>query len=99
MKMNQMVFVVLTVVFATMTELSLGASLGGLGVEPRCRCIGTESRRIGKLIESVALFPPTPHCEDTEIIATLKSTGQEICLDTTAPWVKKVIEKILAKRR
>lgn len=48
--------------------LTAGMSLRGLGVEPRCRCIETESRRIGKLIESLELFPPTPHCEDTEIM-------------------------------
>ncbi|KAI4882441.1 hypothetical protein NFI96_025335 [Prochilodus magdalenae] len=78
--------------------LTEGISLRGLGVEPRCRCSGTESRRIGKLIESVELFPPNPHCKETEIIAKLKNTGQEICLDTTAPWVMKVIEKIMANR-
>ncbi|XP_062377070.1 interleukin-8 isoform X1 [Sardina pilchardus] len=90
------------VVFATflaIISMSEGMSLRGLGVEPRCRCIETESRRIGKLIESVELFPPTPHCEDTEIIATLKGTAQEICLDTKAPWVKKVIQKILSNRK
>ncbi|XP_037388835.1 interleukin-8-like [Pygocentrus nattereri] len=70
----------------------------GLGVDPRCRCSGTESKRIGRLIESVELFPPNLHCKETEIIATLKNTGKEICLDTTAPWVKKVIEKIMASR-
>ncbi|XP_007229345.3 interleukin-8 [Astyanax mexicanus] len=89
------VCVSLLTVFFTLAE---GMSLHGLGVEPRCRCSGTESRRIGKLIESIELFPPNPHCKDTEIIATLKSNGQEICLDPKAPWVTKVIEKILAKR-
>ncbi|XP_072528205.1 interleukin-8 [Salminus brasiliensis] len=91
----RVVCVSLLLVIVTLTE---GMSLRGLGVEPRCRCSGTESRRIGKLIESVELFPPNPHCKDTEIIATLKTTGQEICLDPKAPWVTKVIEKILANR-
>ncbi|KAG7458459.1 hypothetical protein MATL_G00220380 [Megalops atlanticus] len=76
-----------------------GMSLRGLGLDLRCRCIETESRKIGKLIESVELFPPSSHCKDTEIIATLKGTGKEICLDTSAPWVKKVIEKILANQK
>ncbi|KAK9980715.1 hypothetical protein ABG768_000304 [Culter alburnus] len=89
------VFVIAAVAFVTITE---GMSLRGLGVDLRCRCIKTESRRIGKLIESVELYPPSPHCKDTEIIATLKETKQEICLDPTAPWVKKVIEKILANK-
>ncbi|XP_064193942.1 interleukin-8 [Anguilla rostrata] len=76
-----------------------GMSVRGIGVDLRCRCIETESRRMAKLIQSVELFPPSAHCKDTEIIATLKGTGQQICLDTTAPWVKKVIEKILANKK
>ncbi|KAM9450134.1 C-X-C motif chemokine 2 [Clarias gariepinus] len=76
--------------------LSLITLTSGVSVEPRCRCSGVESRRIGKMIESVELFPPNPHCTHTEIIATLKSTGQQICLDPKAPWVMKVIEKIMA---
>ncbi|KAA0722482.1 Interleukin-8 [Triplophysa tibetana] len=68
-----------------------------LGVDQRCRCIKTENRRIGKLIESVKIFPPSSHCKDTEIIATLKTSGKVHCLDPAAPWVKKVIEKMIAK--
>ncbi|XP_028832715.1 interleukin-8 [Denticeps clupeoides] len=87
--------IVVLLVFLAITE---GMSLTGLGVDPRCRCIETESRRIGRLIASVELFPPSPHCKDTEVIATLKGTGQEICLDPSASWVKKVIEKILSQK-
>ncbi|KAL2097688.1 hypothetical protein ACEWY4_006895 [Coilia grayii] len=74
-----------------------GMSLRGAGAEPRCRCIATENRRIGKLIARVELFAPSPHCKDTEIIATLKDSGKEICLDPSAPWVKKVIANILSR--
>ncbi|KAL4640635.1 permeability factor 2-like isoform X1 [Arapaima gigas] len=31
--------------------------------------------------------------------ATLKGKGREICLDPNAPWVKNVIEKILANKK
>ncbi|XP_063075295.1 interleukin-8-like [Engraulis encrasicolus] len=74
-------------------------SMRAAGVEPRCRCIATESRRIGKLIARVELYSPTPHCKDTEIIATLKDSGKEICLDPSARWVKKVIANILSRRQ
>lgn len=74
-------------------------SLQGAGMEPRCRCIATESRRIGKLIARVELFSPSPHCKDTEIIATLKESGKEICLDPNAHWVKRVIVNILSRSR
>ncbi|XP_048852376.1 interleukin-8-like [Brienomyrus brachyistius] len=94
-KLAVAVFIVLLAAL-TVTE---GMSMRGLGMELRCRCIQTESQRIGRLIESVEIFPPSQHCKDTEIIATLKGTGQEICLDPNAPWVKRVIERILANRK
>ncbi|CAB1347486.1 unnamed protein product [Coregonus sp. 'balchen'] len=78
----------------TITE---GMSLGDLGSDLRCRCIQMERRRIGKLIDKVEMFPPSSHCKDTEIIATLKGSSKEICLDVSALWVKKVIEQMLAK--
>uniref|UniRef100_A0A3P9NXK6 Permeability factor 2-like n=1 Tax=Poecilia reticulata TaxID=8081 RepID=A0A3P9NXK6_POERE len=73
-------------------------SLRSLGVELHCRCIQTESRPIGRHIEKVELIPANSHCEETEIIATLKKDGQEVCLDPEAPWVKKVIQRIMAKK-
>ncbi|KAL7856374.1 hypothetical protein AOLI_G00199780 [Acnodon oligacanthus] len=83
---------------AVFTLTGVCVNVCGLGVEPRCRCSGTESRRIGKLIKTVELFPPNPHCHETEIIAKLKNSGREICLDTKALWVMKVIEKIMVNR-
>ncbi|KAL0972996.1 hypothetical protein UPYG_G00197470 [Umbra pygmaea] len=82
--------VILFLVFLTTAE---GLSLRGVGVDLRCQCIETESRRIGKLIEKVEIFPPSSHCKDTEIIATLKESQQEICLNGNAPWVQKLIER------
>lgn len=68
----------------------------GMGVELHCRCIKTESKPIGRHIEKVELIPPNSHCEETEIIATLKRTSEKVCLDPEAPWVKKVINKIMS---
>ncbi|XP_049428683.1 interleukin-8 [Epinephelus fuscoguttatus] len=77
----------------------LAVSEGSLGVELHCRCILTESKPIGRHIEKVELIPANSHCDETEIIATLKRTGQEVCLDPEAPWVKKVINRILANKK
>ncbi|XP_016106052.1 interleukin-8-like [Sinocyclocheilus grahami] len=96
--MHCKIFLVSVIVSLGFLTIGEGMSLRGLGVDPRCRCIETESRRIGKQIESVELFPPSSHCKYTEIVATLKISGKEICLDPTAPWVKKVIEKIIANK-
>ncbi|KAM4595701.1 interleukin-8-like [Fundulus diaphanus] len=79
--------------------VSEGMSLRSLGMELHCRCIQTESRPIGRHIEKVELIPANSHCEETEIIATLKKTGQEVCLDPEAPWVKRVIQRIMENRK
>ncbi|KAJ4944391.1 hypothetical protein JOQ06_012935 [Pogonophryne albipinna] len=95
--MSSRVIVTSIVVLLAFLSASEGMSLRSLGVELHCRCIETESKRIGRHIERVELIPANSHCEDTEIIATLKKTGQEVCLDPNAPWVKKVINHIIAK--
>ncbi|XP_005942659.1 permeability factor 2 isoform X1 [Haplochromis burtoni] len=79
--------------------LTLLATCEGMGVELHCRCIQTESKPIGRHIEKVELILPNSHCEETEIIATLKRTGEEVCLNPEAPWVKKVINKIMSSSR
>ncbi|KAJ0033064.1 hypothetical protein NQD34_000171, partial [Periophthalmus magnuspinnatus] len=83
----------------TCSNLMFFCSVKGmsLGVELHCRCIQTESKPIGRHIEKVELIPANSHCEETEIIATLKRTGEEVCLNPEAPWVKRVIEKILSR--
>ncbi|XP_051561240.1 interleukin-8-like [Myxocyprinus asiaticus] len=97
--MNSKIVFVSIIVFLAYLTSGEGMSLRGLGIDPRCRCVETESRRIGKYIESVEIFPPTSHCKDTEIIATLKITKQEICLNPAAEWVIKVIEKMIVKKQ
>ncbi|XP_055794939.1 uncharacterized protein LOC129865886 [Salvelinus fontinalis] len=59
----------------------------------RCKCIKKDGKRIGRLISKIEYYPPSPRCNDLEVIATLKTSGQEICLDVTAPWVRRVLEK------
>ncbi|XP_023274877.1 interleukin-8-like [Seriola lalandi dorsalis] len=93
------VIVIAMMVLLNSLSISEGMSLRSLGVELHCRCIQTESKPIGRHIAKVELIPANSHCEDTEIIATLKKTGQEVCLDPEAPWVKKVIQKIMSNRR
>ncbi|CAI5680251.1 permeability factor 2-like isoform X2 [Oreochromis aureus] len=86
------------IVSSIVVLLALFATCEGMGVELHCRCIKTESKPIGRHIEKVELILPNSHCEETEIIATLKRTGEEVCLNPEAPWVKKVINKIMSSR-
>ncbi|XP_030004237.1 interleukin-8-like isoform X2 [Sphaeramia orbicularis] len=78
----------------------LTASEGrSLGMELHCRCIQTESKPIGRYIEKVELIPANSHCDVTEIIATLKNSGKEVCLNPEARWVQRVIKAILANKK
>ncbi|KAG8515175.1 C-X-C motif chemokine 2 [Galemys pyrenaicus] len=64
--------------------------------ELRCQCLQTVQGIHFKNIQSVKVTPPGPHCDQTEVLATLKN-GQEACLNPAAPMVKKIIEKMLKK--
>ncbi|XP_033891758.3 interleukin-8-like [Acipenser ruthenus] len=93
--MNSKTTVAVVIFCLAVVALSEGMSLKSIGLELRCQCIKKESRFIHpRQIRNVELFPSGPHCKDAEIIATLKS-GDQICLEPTARWVKIVIKKIL----
>ncbi|XP_010771525.1 interleukin-8 [Notothenia coriiceps] len=98
MMSSRVIFTSIVVLLAFLAA-SEGMSLRSLGVELHCRCIETESKRIGRHIKSVQLISANSHCENTEIIATLKKTGQEVCLDPNATWVKKVIIHMMANKK
>ncbi|KAF7213041.1 alveolar macrophage chemotactic factor [Nothobranchius furzeri] len=85
-------------VVLTFLGFSEGRSVRSLGVEPHCRCIETESRRIGPRIAKFELISANSHCERLEIIATLKQSGKEVCLNPEAPWVRKLIENMIPKK-
>ncbi|XP_076003870.1 interleukin-8-like [Genypterus blacodes] len=74
-------------------------SLGAQGVNLRCQCINNQKKPIGRLINQVEVHPANPHCNNMEIIATLKKNGQKVCLDPNVPWVKRVMERNSAVRK
>ncbi|EDL88565.1 chemokine (C-X-C motif) ligand 7, isoform CRA_b [Rattus norvegicus] len=63
-------------------------------IELRCRCTNTLSGIPLNSISRVNVFRPGAHCDNVEVIATLKN-GKEVCLDPTAPMIKKIVKKIL----
>ncbi|XP_036407697.1 C-X-C motif chemokine 19 [Megalops cyprinoides] len=70
-----------------------------MGYTGHCKCLNHEHRLIpARTLRSIEIFPRGPHCKTTEVIATLIS-GQRICLDQRATWVKKVVSFIKEKRR
>nr|AAA73217.1 connective tissue activating peptide III [unidentified cloning vector]AAA73219.1 Col-CTAP-III(Leu21) small fusion protein [unidentified cloning vector]AAA73220.1 Col-CTAP-III(Leu21) small fusion protein [unidentified cloning vector] len=66
-----------------------------LYAELRCLCIKTTSGIHPKNIQSLEVIGKGTHCNQVEVIATLKD-GRKICLDPDAPRIKKIVQKKLA---
>ncbi|XP_054584333.1 growth-regulated protein homolog gamma-like isoform X1 [Eptesicus fuscus] len=64
--------------------------------ELRCQCLQTVQGIHPKNIQSVQVTSPGSHCDQTEVIATLKN-GQKVCLNPASPLVKKILNKMLNK--
>uniref|UniRef100_A0A8C6YYC8 C-X-C motif chemokine n=1 Tax=Nothoprocta perdicaria TaxID=30464 RepID=A0A8C6YYC8_NOTPE len=74
----------------------LGAPLAG---ELRCRCVRTVSEVIPpRRLASVELIPEGPHCAVPEVIAKTKQ-GLMVCLNPSAPWVQRIVTKILNSKK
>ncbi|XP_032652722.2 interleukin-8-like [Chelonoidis abingdonii] len=77
--MNCKLVVAVLALFLTYAAVSEGMSLARMGNELRCQCIELHSKFIPpRSIQEVKLTPSGPHCQNTEIIATLKD-GREVC--------------------
>uniref|UniRef100_G7P5K7 C-X-C motif chemokine n=1 Tax=Macaca fascicularis TaxID=9541 RepID=G7P5K7_MACFA len=66
-----------------------------LYTELRCLCMKTTSGIHPKNIQSLEVIGKGIHCNQVEVIATLKD-GRKICLDPDAPRIKKIVQKKLA---
>ncbi|XP_025898324.1 interleukin-8-like [Nothoprocta perdicaria] len=65
--------------------------------DSKCQCISNLSHFIRpKYIKSIQLIESGPHCNNVEIIATLKG-GREVCLEPAAPWVRLITKAIREK--
>ncbi|XP_056407859.1 interleukin-8-like [Hyla sarda] len=93
--MNILPFLAVCLTFIVLSE---GMSLKRAG-ELRCQCVKLERTPIPlKQILNFEIIPKGPHCKNLEVIATVKTgkeTSQDVCLDPTAPWVKRIIDRIL----
>ncbi|XP_078533585.1 interleukin-8-like [Lissotriton helveticus] len=87
-------FAALLAIWLLCGSLSEGASLQRSPTELRCQCVKTESGFISpKQIEKVEITPSGPHCPNVEVIMVLHS-GQKVCVDPEAAWVKKIMDWI-----
>lgn len=88
--------VVVLLSFLTIAE---GIGLGEQGMNLHCQCISKERKPIGRHIEKLEVIPANSHCDEVEIIATLKGNGLLVCLDPNVPWVKRVLDRALAGKK
>ncbi|XP_059524196.1 C-X-C motif chemokine 9 [Myotis daubentonii] len=92
------VSLLLGIIFLTLIEVQ-GVPIMKKG---RCFCINTNQGMIHlKSLKDLKQFSPSPSCEKTEIIATMKN-GTQTCLNPDSTNVKKLMkewEKQVAKRK
>nr|XP_023681226.1 C-X-C motif chemokine 2-like [Paramormyrops kingsleyae] len=62
-----------------------------------CRCINTRPMVQQKRIRRLEVFPPAPHCSQTEIIVTL-GNNQRLCLNPKDPDVESYINLVMHKK-
>ncbi|XP_078401794.1 interleukin-8-like [Cetorhinus maximus] len=73
------------------------AIIGRTGMNLRCQCIKTHSRSIHpKHIQKTEIIASGPHCENVEIIVTVKRG--RLCLNPNETWVKRIVAKFQGNR-
>uniref|UniRef100_A0A452IGK0 C-X-C motif chemokine n=1 Tax=Gopherus agassizii TaxID=38772 RepID=A0A452IGK0_9SAUR len=65
----------------------------------RCSCIDKGSDFIQqKALGKIEVIPKSSSCDHVEIIATLKPTGEQKCLNPNSKWVRKMVTTLIKKR-
>ncbi|KAK1174973.1 interleukin-8-like [Acipenser oxyrinchus oxyrinchus] len=93
---KKIAFILWIVVCAAVSEAGV---LGRAGITFRCQCIQTSSHFIHPVhFADIQMIPAGPHCINLEMIVQLKS-GQKVCLNPGANWVKRIIKRILNRQK
>ncbi|KAG6931987.1 chemokine (C-X-C motif) ligand 10 [Chelydra serpentina] len=65
----------------------------------RCSCTGKGSDFIQrKALGKIEVIPKSSSCDHVEIIATMKPTGEQRCLNPNSKWVQKMMTALIKKR-
>ncbi|KAM4854209.1 C-X-C motif chemokine 9 [Thomomys bottae] len=81
-----------SLLLGTFFLLLIGAQGTPIIRNQRCTCIDTSQDRINpRSLKDLQQFAPSPSCEETEIIATLKN-GDQTCLDPKSAYVKRLLK-------
>ncbi|XP_051971482.1 C-X-C motif chemokine 11-6-like [Xyrauchen texanus] len=66
----------------------------------RCLCADKGVNMVPpKMIEKVEIIPPSPSCENQEIVVTLKNSTERKCLNPESNFTKNYIVKAIKKQR
>ncbi|XP_042712275.1 C-X-C motif chemokine 10-like isoform X2 [Chrysemys picta bellii] len=64
----------------------------------RCSCTEKGSNSIQqKALKKIEVFPKSSSCDHVEIIATMKVTGEQRCLNPNSKWVQKMMTTLIKK--
>ncbi|XP_060044602.1 alveolar macrophage chemotactic factor [Erinaceus europaeus] len=63
--------------------------------ELRCVCLTTTPGIHPRMITNLQVIAAGPQCDKVEVLATVKNHKKPVCLDPEAPFIKKVVQKIL----
>ncbi|XP_006133946.1 C-X-C motif chemokine 10 [Pelodiscus sinensis] len=65
----------------------------------RCSCIDKGSDFIlRKALGKIEVIPKSSSCDHVEIIATLKPSGEQRCLNPNSKWVQKLMTALIKRR-
>ncbi|XP_072520799.1 C-X-C motif chemokine 11-6-like [Salminus brasiliensis] len=65
----------------------------------RCLCQGPGRNTIHlKHVEKIEVYPPSPSCDNMEIIVTLKNGAGKKCLNPESNFAKNYIKRAIKKR-
>ncbi|XP_019389802.1 PREDICTED: C-X-C motif chemokine 10-like [Crocodylus porosus] len=93
--MDRTVAVVLCSVLLLVAEIQ-GAPNAGRG---RCLCTAKGSDFLpAKSLAKLEVFPKSSSCERLEIIATLKDSKQQRCLNPDSKWVQKTVKNLIKNK-
>ncbi|KAG7330445.1 hypothetical protein KOW79_006667 [Hemibagrus wyckioides] len=83
----------LVITFLTCALLAITEGVPHL--QPRCLCTKTTAQEFSEdRIVKLEIFPPGPHCKDTEVIATVKFQREfKVCLNPDNIWVQNILKK------
>ncbi|XP_039398183.1 C-X-C motif chemokine 10-like isoform X1 [Mauremys reevesii] len=65
----------------------------------RCSCTGKGSDFIQRnTLGKIEVIPKSSSCDHVEIIATMKPSGEQRCLNPNSKWVQKMVTALIKKR-